>query len=124
MLDTPGIVAMAVPPLPRDLASSPLLGKEDGSSPNAMVVKRRAVDNMVKVLAIVFMLPLIYGERLGVKRAVLNFQVPGTQYQVSSRTRQTRIPQQAWCYRGVITQVVLINILDILISKIRFFPGY
>jgi hypothetical protein len=61
---------MTVPPLPRDCASRPLLGKAAGSRPNAgevKEVKRITTKTMVKICVIVFMLLLIYGERSGVK---------------------------------------------------------
>ncbi len=57
---------MTVPPLPRDWASRPLLGKEEGSAP-AVPARRNTMDMMVKVCVKVFMLLLIYGERSGVK---------------------------------------------------------
>jgi hypothetical protein len=68
---------MTVPPLPRDCASRPLLGKAAGSRPNAgevKEVKRITTKTMVKICVIVFMLLLIYGERSGVKRAVRRTQ--------------------------------------------------
>jgi len=65
---------MTVPPLPRDWASRPLLGKEDGSIPDAGEVKSISADIMVKARVKVFMLLLIYGEREGVKNTVLSIQ--------------------------------------------------
>ena len=70
---------MTVPPLPRDWASRPLLGKEEGSAP-AEPARRITADMMVNVRIIVFMPLLIYGERVGVKNSV-----PGTQYPESSK---------------------------------------
>jgi hypothetical protein len=58
---------MTVPPLPRDWASRPLFGKEEGSAP-AEPVRRITADMMVKVRIIVFMPLLIYGEWVGVNR--------------------------------------------------------
>jgi hypothetical protein len=65
---------MTVPPLPRDWASRPLLGKAAGSAPNtgtAVSVKVKRTDSeRIKV----FMLLLIYGEGPGVKRTECKFQ--------------------------------------------------
>jgi hypothetical protein len=81
---------MTVPPLPRDWASRPLLGKEDGSIPNAGEVKSISADIMVKARVKVFMFLLIYGEGTGVKGAVLNILYPvhSTQEPVVRKLRQ------------------------------------
>ena len=78
-LHTPGGQAMTVPPLPRDWASMPLLGKEEGSAPTEPA-RRITTEIMIRVCVKVFMLLLIYGERVGVKNSV-----PGTQYPVPSK---------------------------------------
>jgi len=71
-LQMPGGHAMTVPPLPRDWASSPLLGKAEGSAPNAGEVKRIAANTKTRACVKVFMLLLIYGETSGVKRALIS----------------------------------------------------
>jgi hypothetical protein len=53
---------MTVPPLPRDWASRPLLGKETGSRPNAGEMKRVVANTRIKARDKVFMTLLIYGE--------------------------------------------------------------
>jgi hypothetical protein len=60
---------MTVPPLPRDCASRPLLGKEEGSAKDVTEEKRIMADERVRMRAKVFMFLLIYVERVGVKRA-------------------------------------------------------